>query len=164
MKTIPLTQGKVAVVDDEDFELLSQHKWTAQLTRGAWYAMRGVWTGTKVRRVYMARVIMGEPAGCDVDHRNGDGLLNTRENLRVVSRSQNCQNRRFSRNLKRGLFKGITLRNTGKWMAQIRVPVEGERGRVKNLGSFADPVAAARAYDAAARLYFGEFAAANFPA
>ena len=103
----------------------------------------------------MHNVIAGAP---QVDHVNGDGLDNRRANLRPASTAQNARNRsRPSTN--RSGFKGVSwVRDRGHWRAGIKVD-----GRSLNLGSFADPVEAAKAYDEAARRLHGKFARPNFP-
>lgn len=91
------------------------------------------------------------------DHRNGDGLDNRRANLRAATDQDNLRNMRKHRGSSR--FKGVCWHcNDRCWNVKIRLG-----GRAVNLGAFADEVAAALAYDAAAREYFGEFAALNFP-
>jgi hypothetical protein len=109
---------------------------------------------------------MGAAPGVMVDHRNGDGLDNTRENLRLTCNADNQKNIRFSKRQKRGGFKGVSWNNNAqKWEAGIGAGekrANGRRARVY-LGIFDDPADAARAYDAAARLHFGEWAALNFP-
>lgn len=156
MKTILLTQGKVAFVDDEDFERLNAFKWTAAKRRDTFYAVR---QASRVnfgpqRMVLMHREIMSAPNNIHVDHENGDGLDNRKENLRLASRRQNMQNRR-----KRIVgFKGVYLdRRRDRWYSEIRT----ENGK-KFLGSFKSALEAARAYDAAAIKIFGEFARPNF--
>lgn len=95
MKTIPLTRGLVALVDDEDYEALSQYKWRAMPTQsGLCYAIRSQWDGKRNRTVLMHCQIMGATPGHDIDHKNHDGLNNQRENLRVATRSQNQRNRK----------------------------------------------------------------------
>ena len=91
-KTVKLTQGRVAVVDDEDFEFVANHVWYSakrRTRRENWYAL-GRLSG---KATYMHRLIMGAKAGDEVDHINGDGLDNRRANLRFVTRSQNNINR-----------------------------------------------------------------------
>jgi hypothetical protein len=109
-KEIALSRGLFAIVDAEDFEALSQHKWYAHSTaKGArMYAARRVGNG----RAYMHRVIMGKPEVGDIDHINGNPLDNRRSNLRIVTRAENCRN--TSRNAGSGATYDIT---TGKWMS-----------------------------------------------
>lgn len=102
MKTIPLTRGKYALVDDGDFEYLNQWKWHAQFIKGIWYACRGVRQPKiaigipgKVVRILMHRVITGATGRWEiVDHIDHDGLNNQRHNLRIVTNSQNLRNRK----------------------------------------------------------------------
>jgi HNH endonuclease/AP2 domain len=155
MKEISLTQGKVAQVDDADFEWLSQWKWCALRVGHTWYAVRTDYTGGRKQMVIMHRLVVGR-SDLRVDHRDGNGLNNQRGNLRLVTASQNRCNSR-----KRGgssIYKGVCLRKRGKhWQAQIaNLRVQ------KYLGSFNSEVEAARAYDAAARELHGEFACLNF--
>lgn len=94
MKEIQLTQGKSAMVDDEDFERLNQYKWFA-IKRGEnkFHATRQVITEKGNRNFYMHHAIIGKPEkGYDVDHKDHNGLNNTRANLRIVTRRQNMQN------------------------------------------------------------------------
>lgn len=161
MKLIVLTQGKETQVDDSEFDGLSRWQWKARKKepRGSWYAYRHEKVDGKWRNVSMARQIMGEPAGKLVDHKNGDTLDNRRENLRVATNAQNQHNQRRLRSDNTTGYKGVWFhRVTGRWGAQIQV---GER---HIQAGYADtPEGAARIYDTAARHYFGEFAAPNFP-
>lgn len=105
----------------------------------------------------MHRVILGLPGEMDGDHRNGDGLDNRRSNLRPATAMQNSQNQGVRKTNKAGL-KGVSWWGPlGKWKAGIQA-----NGTPVHLGYFETPEAAARAYDAAARLYHGEFAKTNF--
>ena len=161
MREIPLTQGKVAVVDDADYEWLSRYRWMASMARaGYWRAVRWVGTRAKHRAVFMHREIIGAQPGQLVDHRNGDGLDNRRANLRACSSRQNQQNRRGS--WAASGYKGVHQLHrllSKPWVAQIQV-----EGRSMHLGYFATPEEAAEAYDAAATTHFGDFAYLNFPA
>jgi hypothetical protein len=103
----------------------------------------------------MHREILGVGKGTLVDHRNGNGLDNTRANLRPCSRSGNMQNMKTHKDNKSG-YKGVR-RDRGKWLATIRV-----NGKVVFLGRFDLVTDAARAYDTAATKHFGEFARTNF--
>lgn len=155
-KRIPLTQGKVAIVDNADFERLSQWKWHAREAPRTWYAVRSPWKQGKGTTIYMHRVIMNALPGQTTDHRNLDGLDNRHINLRLCTNSQNVANSRKRANCT-SQFKGVSWHKaTRKWRAQIKV-----NGRKKHLGGFADEHEAARVYNVAARKYFGEFARLN---
>jgi hypothetical protein len=149
---IPLTRGKFALVDEEDYEALSQYHW---FFSGRGYAERaGAVRGQIVR---MHRVVAGATAGVEVDHVSGDRLDNRRQNLRLATRSQNACNHRIRRDNTSG-FKGVTWSAPHKqWRVNVRV--DGKRHYV---GLFRDPVEAAKAYDKAAKQHHGEFARLNF--
>lgn len=139
MRLIPLTQGKFAIVDDEDYEYLSQFKWYAGKSRKTYYAQRGAWIDGELKTVKMHHVIMGKKPGFVVDHINGNGLDNRRENLRLVTPRQNLQNRHITRTSQ---YPGVCWRkDTRKWNAWIRI---GKRN--VNLGSFNDEYQAFLAY------------------
>lgn len=153
---IPLTQGKFAVVDDDDYAWLSQWSWTAVKPRKSrsWYAH--MQDGRRTRALH--RVIMGDPAGAEVDHVNGDGLDNRRENLRVVTHQQNTRNTRLRRTSRSG-YKGVSkAKHVDAYRARIFLD-----GKEVWLGYFKSAVEAARAYDEAARRLFGKYASLNFP-
>lgn len=159
MKEIPLTKGRVALVDDEDYELISQFTWH-YTTRG--YAMRSQRIG-RIHKVgiLMHRYIMSAPKDMHVDHINGDTLDNRRCNLRLASPSQNQHNKRKTKLYNTSSrFKGVTWhKHNKKWQAAI-----GGKGRqTRYIGQFTTQEEAARAYDAAALHLFGEFAHINFP-
>src|SRR6266487_4687983 len=140
---IPLTQGKFALIDDSDAELIARHRWYAVLHHGNWYARRGVWVAGRVVPVRMHGYLTGWPV---VDHINGNGLDNRRCNLRPATSVQNAMNQRKNRG--RNKFKGVYPRRR-HWVAQIRI-----QGELLYLGYFHDEIAAALAYDAAAREHF----------
>jgi hypothetical protein len=150
MKEIPLTQGKVALVDDEDFEAVSAVKWYAQQSR-VWYAAH-----KRDRLVYMHRMILTAPPGMQVDHINGNGLDNRRSNLRLCSNSQNHANLR-KRPETSSRFKGVYWNKARrKWHAQIKV-----NQCTFYLGLFESEEAAGAAYDRAAAEHFGVFSRLN---
>jgi hypothetical protein len=98
------------------------------------------------------------PAAKEVDHWDGSGLNNRRYNLRDVTRIQNQMNQKKKRGGS-SRFKGVSRRkNAKKWAARIVV-----NDKRLWLGVFASETKAAKAYDAAAKKYFGEFARLNFP-
>lgn len=157
---IPLTRGGVAVVDDEDAALVSQHKWQLW-ERGPYrYAMTHVRKNGKNTGLSMHRLIMGEPAGQLIDHIDGDGLNNRRStNLRVATRRQNRANS-FKRRAASSSYKGV-YKFGGSWRAQIAAV--GLPTNPWYIGSFDTAHDAAQAYDAVARILFGAHARLNYP-
>lgn len=152
-KAIPISGGKVALVDDSDYEYLSKFWWTVRNICGRSYAHRRV---SKSRLIYMHRVIMGLDHGGIVDHINGDGLDNRRGNLRIVTQRQNVINRRKT-NGKTSKYKGVHwFKTRNKWRASIT-----SNYKEKHLGYFTNEIDAAMAYDAAAKRIFGEYARTN---
>jgi hypothetical protein len=153
MKTIPLTQGKVALVDDQDYAALVAHKWYATKRYGGiWYAARQ----ENKRRMYMHRELLRLGPGEWADHIDRDGLNNQRANLRHITPQQNLCNKRIYRNNKTG-FRGVAKKGD-RFRAQITA-----FGRTHYLGYYGTVEEAARAYDEHARRFFGDFAQLNFP-
>lgn len=115
MKKIKLTQGKFALVDDEDFEWLSKWKW--HYTHG--YAKGG---SNGKSMVYMHRLILGITNPKEItDHKDRNGLNNQKNNLRIVNRSINGLNRNKYKNNTSG-YRGVTWHKQRKhWMAQISI-------------------------------------------
>jgi transcriptional regulator with XRE-family HTH domain len=166
--TIPLGSrkhpGKVAVIDAEDAPLVAQYTWTVYKGRSTFYAMSQVRRDpgghpTRVTLLLMHRLILGVNGDASVDHWDGDGLNNRRGNLRLASESQNQGNRRKTDGTT-SRYKGVSLTKPG---GPFQAAIYQDRRRF-DLGRFHDEEEAARAYDAAARQRFGEFAAVNFPA
>ncbi len=158
MREILLTKGKVALVDDADYAELSRHKWFADESGRTFYALRMVRKSKgKQGKVRMHRVITGAEIGQEVDHINMNGLDNRRENLRLCSPAENRYNRVKRPDNVSG-YKGVAWqKDCQKWVAYI----SGEKQRY--LGLFENALVAALAYDAAARIQYGEFARLNFP-
>jgi hypothetical protein len=156
IREIPLSQGMFALVDSEDAEAVLQHKWYAHRDRRTFYVVRMVRraNGTQAK-VRLHAFLTGWSL---VDHINGNGLDNRRVNLRAATRSQNAANRGPTRDNTSG-FKGVTWnKQARKWRAKVKAD-----GMWRHLGYHVTAEAAARAYDAAARELFGEFARLNFP-
>jgi hypothetical protein len=145
MKEIPLTQGKVALVDDADYEALAKHKWS--FSHG--YAKR---SDANRKTVYMHRQLLGVVGGI-IDHKNGSGIDNRRSNLRIADKRLNGINRGKNRNNKSG-YKGVQYAGGNKpWVATIacnRKRIYSER--------FPTAEAAARAYKRKLTEVYGEFA------
>ncbi len=153
---VPLTQGKYAVIDEVDQGRVMKHKWHARHDGNGHYAARKIRRGGKPHVLYLHRFILGATTAQQIDHVNGDGLDCRRNNLRICDHSQNQANRRQQAGSSR--FRGV-YRSAGsrRWYASIKVAGKGIA-----LGGYDDEVAAARAYDVAARKHFGEFAKPNF--
>jgi hypothetical protein len=151
---IPLTQGRYAIADAEDYERISRHRWCLSRSGKRLYAQRR----SRGRTIRMHQFIMKPPGGMLVDHINGNGLDNRRCNLRICSRLENSRNRRVNPNTVTG-YKGLyRSRRTGRYYAQIFF-----EGHCHRIGSFDTAVEAARAYDRRAIECFGPFACLNLP-
>lgn len=160
MKEIQLTQGKVALVDDEDFEYLNQWKWYVLITKHTNYAVHH---NKKGKVELMHREIMKTPKGMYTDHINHDGLDNRRCNLRVCTNGQNLANR-TPRGTSKYLGVYFHTFNKGKKGKKYIYCVSNIRvnGKTIALGYFKSEKEAALAYDEAAKKYHGEFANLNF--
>lgn len=158
MREIQLTQGKVAIVDDSDYELLSAFKWQAQRgRRGNWYAVRTVKRGAKRITLGMHREITAAEPGVEVDHKDHDGLNNQRENLRLCCHHLNGANRVHP--ISSSGYRGVSWHKSKKvWQAKAR-----NKNKYVYVGQFDDPREAAIARDKVVAQIYGEFAILNFP-
>lgn len=173
MKEIALSNGMICLVDDHDYEWASLYKWHAVTSSNPkWerkaYAYRRVFSkrigkidGKRARiqiNALMHRELLDAPKGIQVDHHNGNGLDNRRENLRLADQGQQAQNSMSQRG-STSVFKGVSWHTKrGQWRAVIK-----KDGKATHLLYSHDEEAAARAYDAAAIVAFGEYACLNFP-
>ena len=150
-KQIPLTRGQFAIVDDEDFEWMSKFKWHCQpKSNGRLYAR----TGTK--KVYMHRVLLNASPDVYVDHIDGNGLNNTRANLRLCTREENQHNTPIRSDSTTG-YKGVSF---DKRRNRFSVEINKDKKRIR-IGNFENVLDAARAYNEAAIKYHGQFARLN---
>ena len=160
MALIPLTRGEVAIVDDTDAAFLNQWKWSLSDSGKGYYAYRQDVRGGRQIQVFMHRLLTGAHGSREpiVDHKNGNGLDNRRENLRICNAFQNAWNMRKHRGTSR--FKGVCFdKHKRRWAAAIKC-----YGVQHHLGRFKSEESAALAYDEAARKLHGAFARLNFPA
>ena len=155
MKLIPLTQGKFAMVDDEDYLWLNQWRWGYD--RG--YATRRISIGKgKQIRIHMHRLVNNTPNNTDTDHKDLNPLNNQQHNLRNCTNAQNQWNRKIQKNGS-SQYRGVGfIKRKSPWQASIRF-----YGKLIHIGTFALEKDAAIAYDRKAVELFGEFARINFP-
>lgn len=160
-RRIPLTQGKYAIVDPDDYDRLSKYKWYAIRCKNTYYAGRHSRTCKDGKRIYirMHREVLKPPRGFLIDHINRHGWDNRKANLRIVTHAQNILNRSYTKpKTAPSKYKGVTWHKPQrKWAVQICY-----NNIHKNVGYFHDEIEAAKAYDAAARKHHGEFAVLNF--
>jgi hypothetical protein len=160
-RKIPLTQGKFAVVDPEDFQKLNAHKWFVKKSgNNIFYAIRAMRrVNGRKKNISMHRQIMGAtPPGLVIDHKDSNGLNNTKENLRIVTSAQNIYNNRKTAKKTSSKYKGVCYKKQkNKYCATI-----GHHGHRKFLGYFENETDAAKTYDQAAKKLFGQFAKLNF--
>lgn len=140
MKYIKISQGKRAKVSNEDFEELNKHIWSARKQGYTFYASRHSLTVNGSRKaIQMHRIIMGSPEGLEIDHIDGNGLNNTRENLRIVTRRQNQQNKHTKMTSK---YPGVCWHKQAKrWVANITI-----KNKSKYLGVYKTEEEASEAY------------------
>ena len=159
MREIELNDGYRTVIDDEDYEIVVNHRWRVAKKRdGRIYA----WASIRGHDVYLHRLLLGAKSGEYGDHLDGDGLNNQRSNIRLATATQNAANRRKTqRARKSSRFKGVywwrhaALRSGGYWKAQLVV-----QGRVRVKYAKTEDTAA-RLYNEMAREAFGPFARLN---
>ncbi len=164
MRKVQLTKGYVALVDDQDYERVAQYKWFANEVKckGVQYAVYAQRTvkrcdGTRTSLMLHRFILEVIDPKIEVDHEDADGLNCQRYNLRKATHTQNQHNQGKQHRNTSG-FKGVYKHAKNKnWIAQIR-----DRGKTKHLGCFNSAKEAAKAYDEAARRFYGKFAVLNF--
>ncbi len=158
-RRIYLGEGEWTIVEPQDYYWLSRYQWSIIGNGRKFYAIRNIVVRPRKTKILnLHRAIMDAPAGLMVDHKNGDSLDNRRANLRLATRAQNVQNSQKRSTKTTSRFIGINLeKKSGRWA--VKIVYEGKR---LWLGRFKDELEAAKAYDAAAKKYHGEFARLNF--
>ena len=161
MIAIPLTQGKTAIIDDEDADMVSRFSWHLWRSGRYLYASASVpqsgKKGVKTEIISLHRLIMRFPKN-SVDHINGNGLDCRKINMREATKSQNRMNSRLQSNSKTG-FVGVWMRpepQPNRYRAHIQL-----NGKKIILGHFKTAVEAAKAYNVASLKYHGEFGRRN---
>jgi hypothetical protein len=157
MKKIQLTNGFSAIVDDDDYEILSKHKWYSFECSHGVYARRNSSGkgGAKRGTLLMHREIL-KLSGTNVvlDHKDRNGLNNQKSNLRIGTYSQNMANRS---SWGRSKYKGVSFHiRLKKWVATINI-----NKKQKHIGSFETEIEAAQKYNEYAKIHHGEFANLN---
>ena len=146
---ILLTQGKAAIIDVVDYDLIRSIKWCAVKNGNNWYA--------KHKTIYLHRFLLNPKSNEECDHINGDGLDNRRCNLRIVTSAQNSMNSQKRPGYTSSRFKGVSWdKANNRWRADICVDY-----KKMYLGLFSDEVEAVKAYNVTASEYFGEYAKLN---
>ena len=155
MKMIPFVNSdQVALVDDNDYEGVSEHRWRL---RSDGYVMSSSRIGGK--HLLLQCFILKIPKGLEIDHENHDPLDNRRENLRLATHAQNMANMLKPLDGKTSRFKGVCWHKASKkWQVLI-----GHEGKHFHLGLYKSEEEAARTYDLAALKYFRKFSRLNFP-
>lgn len=157
MKQISLTQGKVTLVDDEDFDFLNRFKWNYQSKGYAHRLVNEIGKTHKTRKVihvYMHRFLMNPRKGMVVDHMDGNTLNNQKSNLRICHHKNNIRNRtKLNKNNTSG-FRGVSLKYEGKWAASIKLNY-----KVTHLGYFPSKELAYERYAREAKKHYGKYSA-----
>jgi hypothetical protein len=170
MREVHLSQGKVALIDDCDYDAVSRYKWYAKRMSGTYYAARNERVKDK-RRTLLMHVFILESTGALVDHKDGNGLNNTRGNIRVCTVSENTRNRRGNLNAS-SKYKGVAkfehkvtrVTTSGriiKYFYLRYAAVIQADGKIIRLGKYKTEVEAAAAYNVAAIKYHKDFARLN---
>lgn len=154
MQYVELTKGMQALVDDEDFERICEYSWHLLGRKNTLYASRTVMENGKKVNIMMHRLILRvNDKSLHVDHINGNGLDNRKENLRLVSRNQNMRNLNHKRSNNSSGYRGVCYdKNSGKWLSYIYV-----NSKQIKLGRFSEIKDAALAFDKAAKELFGPY-------
>lgn len=160
MKKLLVTHKKYgdrfALIDEDDYEFLSKFTWSLKKFPNQEYPRCNIWINGKRSSVYMHKLVL--PKAKIVDHINGNGLDNRKENLREATKANNNRNTKKPKSGVSSIYKGVCAEKskTSPWRAYITVDYK----RI-HLGSFKTQEQAAQAYNKAAIKYFGEYARLN---
>jgi hypothetical protein len=159
-RKIPLGESLFTIVDPDIFYRLNTYHWSARRNSNCIYAVRFLNDlGQKPKIISMHREILNPRKGLLVDHKNRNTLDNRRDNLRLATHSQNQFNKAKTSKKTSSRFVGLYLEKSSRlWATKL-----SHHGKSIWLGRFKSETAAAKAYDAAAKKYRGEFARLNFP-
>lgn len=158
-KTIELTNGAKAIVDNDDYSKYVATTWN-QDRRG--YARRNTYIGggrakPKYKTILLHRLIADAPSHMQVDHINGNPLDNRKSNLRLCTQAENCRNAAKRKNSRTSRYKGVCWDSESrKWLVQIQVNEHQTK-----IGRFHSETVAAESYNKAAKKYYGQFARLN---
>ncbi|WP_417615353.1 HNH endonuclease [Parasphingorhabdus sp.] len=148
------------LVDEDDFERVNRKAWCVYDENGVFICVNIRRQAGKFKRIRLHRFIMRATKGQIVDHINGDRTDNRKANLRFTDATGNTRNQAKIKRTTSSIYKGVCKKKTGhaRWHSYIYI-----KQKQINLGFFIEEIDAAKAYDEAARVHFGEFAALNFP-
>jgi len=165
MKSIPLTQNKVALIDDEDWSLVADLQWYAARRHKTFYAVAyvGLVDGKPGQKVFMHRLLTNAPKGKEVHHIDGNGLNNVRTNLEVLSRRDHQATYGPRKNNSVG-YRGVLYRAPYRGRGAFFIACIRRDRKPIFTKFFRTSEDAARAYDAKIRELFGPLAYQNFPA
>lgn len=156
-RLIRLTKGLFATVDSDNYERVNKFRWHAEKGDNTYYATRSIYGSEKKITMPLHRFILGitDPE-IKIDHKNRDGLICTRENMRIATNQQNACNQVGCN--KSSHYKGVYYNKEKRmFSAQIKFNYKS-----RHIGHFRDEIEAAKAYDIKAKELFGEFAYLNF--
>jgi len=161
--SILLPSGEIATISECDINVASLYSWCSKKRSGSSADRRGgryVHARVNGSNQTLHRILMNPPRDMVIDHIDGNGLRNTRDNLRIVTQRENLRNQR-KRDKRTSRFFGVSRRSraVNPWQCHFRLP----SGKKIYVGVFATEEEAARDYDRLALIHFGEFARLNFP-
>ncbi len=157
MATIKLSKNLEAIIDDEDLERVSAHKWSASLCGNKHYAVRSNMVNGKRKTQYLHRFILNVTNEYNVDHININPLDNRKENLRLCTKAENNRNMK-KKSTGKNKYKGVVFDDSckNKWSARIRI-----NGKIQCIGRYETEIEAAMAYNEQAKIHYKEFCNLN---